>query len=78
MDHAAEPLESMFVSLDDVTIGAKDFGKAEDNYELIQGADKAWGTDYNERGRRRALPPAHPDGYDLRADQRACSSSTPT
>jgi hypothetical protein len=47
VDHAAsEPWESMVVRLEDVTVGAMDLGKAEDNYELIQGNDVAWGTDY--------------------------------
>jgi hypothetical protein len=44
--HAAEPYESMFVSLAQVTVGEKGFGKADDNYELIQGGNKAWGADY--------------------------------
>ncbi|UCG15794.1 MAG: PEP-CTERM sorting domain-containing protein [Phycisphaerales bacterium] len=47
VDHAAsEPYESMIVKLENVTAGQKDLGKAGDNYELIQGADIAWGTDY--------------------------------
>lgn len=47
VDHAAsEPYESMLVRLEDVTVGALDLGKAGDNYELIQGDDVAWGTDY--------------------------------
>lgn len=47
VDHAAsESWESMIVRLEDVTVGAMDLGKADDNYELIQGNDVAWGADY--------------------------------
>jgi hypothetical protein len=47
VDHtASEPWESMIVRLEDVTVGALDLGKAEDNYELVQGEDVAWGADY--------------------------------
>ncbi len=47
VNHAAsEPYESMIVTLQDITIGVMDLGKADDNYELIQGSDLAWGTDY--------------------------------
>jgi hypothetical protein len=47
VDHAAsEPYESMIVTLEDVLVGEMDLGKADDNYELIQGADLAWGADY--------------------------------
>ncbi|MCP4590705.1 MAG: PEP-CTERM sorting domain-containing protein [bacterium] len=47
LDHSAsEPYESMIVTLEDVTIGARDLGKAEDNYELWQDTDLAWGADY--------------------------------
>ena len=47
VNHAAsEPWESMIVRLEDVTVGAMDLGKAEDNYELMQGNDVAWGADY--------------------------------
>lgn len=47
VDHAAsEPYESMVAMLTTVTVGQKDLGKAEDNYELLQGADVAWSTDY--------------------------------
>lgn len=42
----SEPYESMVAMLRDVTVGAKDLGKAGDNYELWQGSDVAWGTDY--------------------------------
>ena len=46
-NHAAtEPYESMAVTLENVTVGAMDLGKASDNYELWQGSDVAWGTDY--------------------------------
>jgi hypothetical protein len=47
VNHAAsEPYESMIATLENVTVGALDLGKAGDNYELLQGADVAWGTDY--------------------------------
>ncbi len=47
VDHAAsEPYESMVVRLENVTVGTMDLGKADDNYELIQGDDVAWGADY--------------------------------
>ena len=47
VDHpASEPYESMLVMLENVTVGALDLGKAGDNYELIQGSDVAWGSDY--------------------------------
>lgn len=47
VNHAAsEPYESMLVRLDGVTVGQKGLGKAGDNYELWQGNDAAWGTDY--------------------------------
>lgn len=46
-DHAAsEPYESMVATLENVTVGQKDLGKADDNYELWQGTDVAWATDY--------------------------------
>ena len=41
-----EQYESMAVTLRDVTVGQKDLGKANDNYELIQPAGITWGTDY--------------------------------
>ncbi len=43
---ASEPYESMVVTLTDVVVGAKGLGKAEDNYELFQFSDIAWGADY--------------------------------
>ncbi|MFH1745831.1 MAG: hypothetical protein ABIG44_02185 [Planctomycetota bacterium] len=47
VDHAAsEPYESMLARLENVTVGTLGWGKAEDNYELTQGDDVAWGTDY--------------------------------
>ncbi|UCE59820.1 MAG: hypothetical protein JSU63_20550 [Phycisphaerales bacterium] len=46
-NHAVtEPYESMIVTLENVTVGQKDLGKADDNYELLQGSHTAWGTDY--------------------------------
>ena len=45
-DHDSEPFESMVVTLNDVQVGAKDLGKASDNYELWQGTDVAWAADY--------------------------------
>ena len=45
-DHSSEPHESMTVTLENVTVGQMDLGKADDNYELLQGGDTAWGTDY--------------------------------
>ena len=47
VNHAAsEPYESMVVTLQNVRIGEKDLGKAEDNYELMEGTAIAWATDY--------------------------------
>jgi len=47
VDHtASEPYESMVVTLEDVDVGTIGLGKAEDNYELLQGSDVAWGADY--------------------------------
>jgi hypothetical protein len=46
-DHASsEPYEAMVVMLEDVQVGQRDLGEHSDNYELIQGSDIAWGTDY--------------------------------
>ena len=46
-DHAGtEPYESMVVTLEDVVVGQMDLGKADDNYELLQGSVIAWATDY--------------------------------
>ncbi|MBU0717143.1 MAG: PEP-CTERM sorting domain-containing protein [Planctomycetes bacterium] len=46
-DRASEPYESMLVTLENVTVGqVGGLGKADDNYELWQGTDLAWGTDY--------------------------------
>jgi hypothetical protein len=42
----SEPYESMIAALENVTVGALGLGKAEDNYELLQGDYVAWGTDY--------------------------------
>ena len=41
-----ESYESMIVTLQGVTVGLMDLGKAGDNYELIQGSDIAWAADY--------------------------------
>ena len=47
VDHtASEPYESMIVTLEGVIVGQKDLGKADDNYQLVQGSDLAWGADY--------------------------------
>jgi hypothetical protein len=43
---ASEPHESMVARLESVVVGGLDLGKASDNYELLQGTDTAWGTDY--------------------------------
>jgi predicted extracellular nuclease len=45
-NHDAEPYESMMVRVEYATVGTKGFGKADDNYELIQGDDAAWAADY--------------------------------
>lgn len=46
-DHTVtEPYESMVVTLEDVVVGRMDLGKADDNYELLQGSVIAWATDY--------------------------------
>jgi len=47
-DRRSEPYESMLVTLEDVTVGTKGWGKANppDNYQLWQGSDLVWGTDY--------------------------------
>ena len=41
-----EPYESMIVTVQNVTVGQMDLGKAGDNYELLQGSDIAWAADY--------------------------------
>ncbi|MFH1111287.1 MAG: IPTL-CTERM sorting domain-containing protein [Planctomycetota bacterium] len=47
VNHAAsEPYESMVVTLQNTIVGSKGLGKNSDNYELLQGDDTAWGTDY--------------------------------
>ncbi len=47
VDHAAsEPYESSVAVLENVVVGQRDLGKNADNYELLQGTDVAWGTDY--------------------------------
>jgi hypothetical protein len=47
LDHdATERYEGMVVTLHDVHVGQMDLGKADDNYELVQGGHVAWGTDY--------------------------------
>ncbi|MFH0981044.1 MAG: PEP-CTERM sorting domain-containing protein [Planctomycetota bacterium] len=43
---ASEPYESMIATLHNLAVGQKGLGKAGDNYELWQGTDVAWGTDY--------------------------------
>jgi hypothetical protein len=47
LDHAVtESYESMVVTLEQVTVGQMGLGKADDNYELTQGGDIAWASDY--------------------------------
>jgi len=47
LDHGATELyESMVVTLEQVVVGQMDLGKADDNYELIQGSDVVWAADY--------------------------------
>lgn len=47
LDHSVtEPYESMVVTLEHVVVGQMGLGKAEDNYELIQGGDTVWAADY--------------------------------
>ena len=41
-----ERYEGMAVTLQDLRVGQMDLGKADDNYELIQGGHLAWATDY--------------------------------
>ena len=45
-DHRAEPYEAMRIVVHNVTVGQKGLGKAEDNYELLQGGEVAWAADY--------------------------------
>lgn len=46
-DHLAEPYESMRLVIRDVTVTAKDYGKAQDNYNLqTPGGDNVWAADY--------------------------------
>ena len=47
LDHdITERYEGMAVTLQDLRVGQMDLGKADDNYELIQGGHLAWATDY--------------------------------
>ena len=47
VDHMrSEPYESMIVTLESITIGNLDLGHIPDNYEILEGSDIAWGTDY--------------------------------
>jgi hypothetical protein len=41
-----ERYEGMLVTIENVRVGQMDLGKAEDNYELSDGAHTAWGSDY--------------------------------
>jgi hypothetical protein len=57
-DHASsEQYESMVITLEDVVVGQRDLGRKDDNYELLQGGDTAWGADYQNIG---AGGPYHP------------------
>jgi hypothetical protein len=61
VDHgASEAYESMVAMLEEIDIGIMDLGKAGDNYELLQGSDVAWGTDYMNID---AGGPYHPSIY---------------
>jgi len=60
IDRHSEPYESMIATLQNLTVGAMDLGKADDNYELIQGGDIAWGADYMNVD---AGGPYHPSIY---------------
>ncbi len=53
----AEKYEAMYVKVADVTVGARDLGKAGDNYELIAQNGTLWASDYmnNDAG-----APYHP------------------
>jgi len=65
-DHGStEPYESMLVSLQGVVVGQKDFGKAGDNYELIQESGLAWGTDYMNVDAGAAYDPRIVSGAEL-------------
>jgi len=47
VDHASsEPYESMAVILEEVEVGLLGQGRKGDNYQLLQGSDIAWATDY--------------------------------
>ncbi len=45
-DHDSELYEGMLVTLENVTVGQLDLGKAADNYELLQNDDTAWAADF--------------------------------
>jgi len=45
-NHNAEPYESALVTLENLTVEEMDHGKAHDNYQLLQGDDRAWAADY--------------------------------
>ena len=59
-DRHSEPYESMIATLQNLTVGTMGLGKAEDNYELFQGDDVAWGADYQNVD---AGGPYHPAIY---------------
>jgi hypothetical protein len=45
-DHSSERYEGMYLRLQDVTVTAKDLGKASDNYMLQNAAGASWASDY--------------------------------
>jgi len=45
-DHDSEPYEGMLVTLMDIDVGVLGLGKAQDNYELLQGDDVGWAADF--------------------------------
>lgn len=45
-DHEAEKYEGMMVTIEDVGVGTMGLGKASDNYELGDGLDDIWASDY--------------------------------
>jgi len=42
----SEPYEFMLLAVENVTVGAMDLGKNEDNYELFNGEGVCWASDY--------------------------------
>ncbi|HUU85880.1 MAG TPA: hypothetical protein VM243_20470 [Phycisphaerae bacterium] len=59
-NYDSEPYEGMLATLPGVDVGTLGLGKAEDNYELLQGGDAAWAADFMNWD---AGGPYHPNIY---------------